>query len=102
MEGFHPSHLSTMLSRFRFLQYAGRLSHKKLAVKAYHGFSRVQILVGGSESFLSNPARDVMNISRYISQLLLLFAFWSQLKEILSRKCNCKQSKPLAPTAFQN
>ena len=65
-------------------------------------FSRVQILVGGSESFLSNAARDVMNISRYISQLLLLFAFWSQLKEILSRKCNCKQSKPLAPTAFQN
>lgn len=38
MEGFHPSHLSTMLSRFRFLQYAGRLSHKKVAVKAYHEF----------------------------------------------------------------
>ena len=38
MEGFHPSHLSTMLSRFRFLQYAERLSHKKLAVKAYHEF----------------------------------------------------------------
>ena len=38
MEGFHPSHLSTMLSRLWFLQYAGRLSHKKLVVKAYHEF----------------------------------------------------------------
>ena len=58
-------------------------------------FSRVQNLVGDSESFLSNAALDIMNISRYISQLLLLFAFWSQLKEILSRKCNCKQSRTI-------
>ena len=38
MEGFHPSHLSTMLSRLCFLQYAGQLSHKKLVAKAYHEF----------------------------------------------------------------
>ena len=38
MEGFQPSHLSTMLSRMWFLQYVGRLSHKKFVVKASHEF----------------------------------------------------------------
>ena len=64
--------------------------------------SRVQDLVGDSESFSFNATRDVMNISRYISQLLFLFAFLSPLKEILSRKCDKKTVKPLVPTAFEN